>query len=332
MRIAGLLHDIGHAPFSHAGDDLFDPGVRNHEEMTRRLIKSPAIADILPKAGSERVTADEVAYAASGIGTPDSAAATIAKEIIGGELGVDRMDYLQRDSQMRGVNYGLFDLARLIDTLTLSEDADTGAVKLALEYGGLYAAEGLLTARYFMFSQVYFHNVRGAYDSHLGRFLGRHLSGGTLPTDLDAYMDLDDVSLIHQMRGEVDRDRDAHAIVNRDHFKLAHELRANEIEIDHRLPNTVADFVRSEFEDRAFFRSSQKDTVFLERGDITIVDATGNRKDEDILDASGTLKAFKPIWFARVYSDPEIRTNVRNSVKEFVSNQEALAKRETEDA
>ena len=86
--------------------------------------------------------------------------ALLSEIIISDTLGVDRMDYLLRDSHHAGVAYGKFDHYRLVDTIRVlpsSERADEPA--LGVEGGGIHAAEAMLLARYFMFMQVYYHRV-----------------------------------------------------------------------------------------------------------------------------------------------------------------------------
>ena len=96
---------------------------------------------------------------------------SILSEIITGDVfGADRMDYLLRDSYHAGVAYGKFDHYRLIDTMRILPKQDAGGSQepvLGVEEGGLESAEALLLARYFMFSQIYFHPVRLIYDEHL---------------------------------------------------------------------------------------------------------------------------------------------------------------------
>src|SRR5256886_15134501 len=99
---------------------------------------------------------------------------TILSEIIVGDaFGVDRMDYLLRDSHHAGVSYGRFDHFRLIDTLRILPRGsdDSNEPTLGIEQGGLQSAESLLWARYFMYTQLYFHHVRRIYDKHLKEFL-----------------------------------------------------------------------------------------------------------------------------------------------------------------
>ncbi len=89
---------------------------------------------------------------------------------------MDRVDYLLRDSHHAGVAYGKFDHYRLIDTLRILPPAQSNENEgfqepaLGVEEGGIQSAEALMLARYFMYSQVYFHPVRRIYDIHTEGF------------------------------------------------------------------------------------------------------------------------------------------------------------------
>ena len=100
------------------------------------------------------------------------------------------MDYLLRDSYHAGVAYGRFDHFRLIDTLRIlpSGEGESAQPTLGVEEGGLHSAEALLLARYYMYSQVYFHPVRRIYDIHLKDFLAADLPSGKFPTDLESHL------------------------------------------------------------------------------------------------------------------------------------------------
>jgi len=114
LRMAALIHDIGHAPFSHASEDLF-PGNCNHEMMTLRLIESDEMEKLWAML---KIQAEDVAKLALGRNHPKkktfSNTEAILSEIITGDaFGADRMDYLLRDSHHTGVAYGRFDHYRL---------------------------------------------------------------------------------------------------------------------------------------------------------------------------------------------------------------------------
>ena len=118
------------------------------------------------------------------------------------------------------MHYGRFDYQRLVQSLCLIEDpADkTGNLMMAIEHGGLHALEAMVLARYFMFTQVYFHKIRRAYYHHLLDFLKRHI--GKYPKSLERYLKYDDNAVFALMHRH-SRDDDARRILTRDPFVQA---------------------------------------------------------------------------------------------------------------
>ena len=82
-----------------------------------------------------------------------------------------RTDYLLRDSKRCGVDYGIFDFRRLLESITVVNNPDTHSLQLALERGGEHTFEALILARYQMNSQVYFHKIRRIYDHYLNEYM-----------------------------------------------------------------------------------------------------------------------------------------------------------------
>jgi len=197
LRMAALCHDIGHLPFSHAAEaELLPPGW-NHERLTVELIRSDEMEaiwqDLRPPLRSGDIV--KVAVGAKTAGDVLTEWETILSEIIIGDaFGADRMDYLLRDSLHTGVAYGRFDHHRLIDTLRILPQATGGSQEpvLGVEDGGLHSAEALLLARYFMYTQVYFHPVRRIYDFHLQEFLRAWQGPNGLPTNTEEHLLLTD--------------------------------------------------------------------------------------------------------------------------------------------
>lgn len=157
--------------------------------------------------------------------------AILSEIIVGNAFGVDRMDYLLRDSLHAGVAYGRFDHFRLIDTLRIlpppgpDDDDGSSEPQLGVEEGGLHSAEALLLARYFMFTQVYYHPVRRIYDVHLQDFLRAWLPGSCFPIDTEAHLAMTDVQVLAAMSTAA-RDSSAtghepaRRIIQREHFKV----------------------------------------------------------------------------------------------------------------
>jgi HD superfamily phosphohydrolase len=129
--------------------------------------------------------------------TPFTEWEAILSEIVTGDaLGVDRIDYLLRDSHHAGVAYGKFDYHRLVDSMRLlprsSDEGGSREPGLGIEMGGLHSAEALLLARYFMYEQVYFHPVRRIYDIHLKEFMSEYFGERKYPVDLDGHLNTTD--------------------------------------------------------------------------------------------------------------------------------------------
>lgn len=205
LRLAALCHDLGHLPFSHAAEDvLLPPGV-DHESISRAYILSDEMRALWSQM-EPPITPEHVALLAVGPEPGETVPPWrgILGEIITGDVfGADRMDYLLRDSLHTGVAYGRFDHHRLIDTLRILPASPTGGPAdedqsteptLGVTEGGVQSAEALLLARYFSFSQVYFHRARRIYDIHLKDFLKVWLadSGGYLPYEPSEHLKLTD--------------------------------------------------------------------------------------------------------------------------------------------
>jgi uncharacterized protein len=171
VRIAALLHDTGHPPFSHAGEGLMpkDPETGkpySHENYSAAMVS--LLKDVIenhPKNKNHKITAREVADFLNG--KPSAGGSLLWRQLLVSQLDADRADYLLRDSHHIGVAYGRYDLARLLATLTIVIDPETEASVLAVEDGGWHAAEAFIVSRYMMFTQVYFHKTRRAYDRHI---------------------------------------------------------------------------------------------------------------------------------------------------------------------
>lgn len=237
VRLAGMLHDVGHLPFSHAAEEALLPEGWNHERVTAEMLRQSEIADILksekPPIDPEDVidvSWDVKKRAKAEPATSLSPWKTLLNEIIcGNTFGADRIDYLLRDSWHAGVAYGRFDPDRLIAGLTALIDPRNEETALGLDIGAIHTAEALLLARYFMYTQVYFHDVRRVYDLHLKEFLQAWLDGGKFPSDWQKLLELTDHEVLAAMRKSAatpgDQRHDlASRVLARKHFRTVYEL------------------------------------------------------------------------------------------------------------
>lgn len=245
LRMAALCHDLGHLPFSHAAERDLLPAGWDHERLTLELIHSGEMEQIWT---AMKVNSEDVAKLAVGPkhykdSRFDDWEAILSEIIVGDAFGVDRMDYLLRDSHHIGVAYGRFDQYRLIDTLrilpkvdrTSEEEPGSQEPALGIEEGGIHSAEALLLARYFMFSQVYCHHVRRIYDIHLKDFLKSWLPGGVFSTSIEELLRMTD-SEVTQELSKAARDENhpgfdsARCIAKRVHFRLLYQRTREDLE------------------------------------------------------------------------------------------------------
>ena len=159
---SALLHDVGHGPLSHLFEDVI-PGTPPHETWTERIVLDPSTGVHRLLASVDRSLPSRVVDLVHGRHDLPFLAKAVS-----GELDVDRCDYLLRDAHATGVRYGVFDLDWLLRSLRFTPAPGGGsdgerAPALAIDGAkGLPAIEAFITARLFMFQQVYLHKATRA--------------------------------------------------------------------------------------------------------------------------------------------------------------------------
>jgi HD superfamily phosphohydrolase len=149
LRLAGLLHDIGHGPFSHLFEEIIQEKKISHEDYGKEIILKSEIGDVLSKNGFDKKLITKIAFGNSKF--------QFMNEIVSGTLSADMMDYLLRDGYFTGAEHAKIDHKRITQSLYVHHK------KLALERSALYSFESMMYSRYQMFKAVYFHKtVRAA--------------------------------------------------------------------------------------------------------------------------------------------------------------------------
>lgn len=231
LRLAALLHDIGHAPFSHPAEKVMPPfqtlkvprewyydptdkRTASHEDYSVLLIAGLA-------EGKQAVLESEEAEIIASlvhhkkIKIPASWRRRFSKKInpaslhaltrslISGNIDADRMDYLLRDSHFSGVTYGHFDLSWLISNLGVLEDR--GQYVMSISDTGLHALEHYLFARYNMYIQVYMHKTVKCFEHYFQRALDLRETAYTIPAEREAYARMKDATLIESLSEAAER-------------------------------------------------------------------------------------------------------------------------------
>ena len=176
VRLAALLHDVGHYAFSHAMEELRPESVLgHHEEIATQFLEADSIKGVLDHYGPDTVARvgklirGESRHALQGLVT--------------GSLDLDKIDYLRRDAFFCGVPYGAVDVDRLLPALTLAREENDGPLELAVSEKGIGALETLLFSKYQMFRNVYWHHTVRAATVTFVRLIEISLANGLLSRD-----------------------------------------------------------------------------------------------------------------------------------------------------
>ena len=158
LMIAGLLHDLGHGPFSHCFENFYH---YNHEWYTTKIILEDSEINKVLVSYQE----DLPMLVASVINGKHSN--PLLKQLISSQIDADRMDYLLRDAHFSGTPYGYFDCDRLLRVMRVRNN------QIVYKYSGINCIENYVLGRFHMYGQVYYHPVSLGYEVMITMFLKR---------------------------------------------------------------------------------------------------------------------------------------------------------------
>ena len=323
IRLAALLHDVGHGPFSHVAEELLpirDAGTGErfkHEHYTAAIVRRH-FADLIrnhPLNTNYDFTADDVSNLLEG--KAEAGKALLWRDLISGQLDADRMDYLLRDSLHCGVGYGRYDWQRLVHTVAAVPGiAEQGSTRIGVAEGGWHAAEALIIARYFMFTQVYFHKTRVIYDHHLQASLGSMLPGGQFPgmdeQGLTEYLAWDDWRVLGLLASGAGGEH-GRRLASRDHYReIAHSSETPSPDELARLGEQrrlLGDLLAAEV-------PAAKSWYKVGPTDVLILAKPSEREVKPLSLYSSVVRNIQPIRQVRLYARPEHRNEAVRRIAE----------------
>ena len=231
LRLIALTHDLGHAPFSHASEAVFPSGLE-HEHFTEKIIMETCIGEYINEIGHKfveeygedyNITPELICDIYRGRQPGPNCEYTFLKSFMDSELDCDKMDYLLRDSKFCGVEYGNYDVERLLTSLTIF--TQDGCPRLAINSGGVPVFEEFVLARYYMFIQVYFHRTRRYFDMIFCDALKSILPNGQYPSDVNEYIDWDDCKVLQKIKENVENNEACMNIIQRNVCTCVYETK-----------------------------------------------------------------------------------------------------------
>jgi HD superfamily phosphohydrolase len=325
VRLAALLHDVGHAPFSHASEDLFpiENGKKyKHEHYSAAIVRTElknVIEDHPLNVTNYGFKAEDVAALLDGSTTAKQR--LFWRDLIDGQMDADRMDYLLRDSFHAGVQYGKYDLNRVVNTVRAIPGTRGRASRLGISEGGWHAAEGLVLARYFMFTQVYFHKTRVAFDIHLRGALKELLPNKMFPLpkgeQLREYLKWDDWKVLGLLADGQGGQHGAR-LATRDQYRLAY----GSPEISSETDLALVDDIRQELGDLVVAEEESSSSWYKTgKPDIPVVSDVDPSTVLPLSKYSPIVLNMKPINKVLLYVRPEAAEKANEIVRGVLENE-----------
>lgn len=342
LRLACLLHDVGHSPFSHAGEGIMVPNPATKKPFKHEFYSAAVVRhvfkDVIENHSFNQnygITADEVAEFIEPGEIPKKFGRNLLwRNLLSSQLDADRADYLLRDSYHIGVTYGHYDLKRILVTIGIGLSYTGSQNIIAIEEGGIHVAEALILARYQMFTQVYFQHTRRAYDHHIADalkiLLQKHQkSDPNVPPDskdkfppptseenIKNYLSWDDWKVLGLIAsGEADEPGER--IKNRDHFRCVHSTPQSPDFRDLGLFEEAANAI-TEAGIPGFTDDAASSSYKIEEDIAILPENKQSRKTVSLTSVSSIVRGLPPLKQQRIYVPNERRKDAEAIVSKII--------------
>lgn len=337
IRIAALLHDVGHGPFSHVFEHLLDKELgKTHEDMTLWIVANSELKDILKKIGYNPEDVGKLA-----IGILHKTEKAFLDQIISSAVDVDKLDFIVRDTYHTGAEYGYIDIFRLIHAIDVLDE------NLAVDLGALSALESFIIARIESFKSIYFHRVGRAAQIMLATAMEKANEelGLTNFKTPEEYLAMDDYTVWTMLKSCEKSSGIIRNLERRRMLKCAHEQTfyvkdktVSNIFSAEEFRNQVRDKIAKEAEvcpekiiiDVPTLPSvPYRHSIFMEPMEIPVFYKTrdGRKMLNRLSEISGIFDVLKGfINILRVYTDEESREPVSNAVSKILGGIPSSAK------
>ena len=294
LRMMALIHDLCHAPFSHASEDL---STIEHEERLTEALELLANLIVIPNNYDCKAweLVDQVYQGYGNIYLRDPHLMAL-HDFMDNFVDADKLDYLERDALHCGVRYGNFDRQGLVSSLTMLDN------KIAITTKGVSALESFVLARYYMFKEVYFHPdermMRMLYCNEM-KYL---LKDGIFPENIKKFLALDDTKFINKLKCTKTKP-----------FRMVLDVNFD-IELKDLLDRLLSDYLICDCPRRSLFRTNEEDDTVL-----VLDETTGSI--QPCTEVSPVLRGveFESIHKLRYYTTVEKYDVVKEEVRKVVS-------------
>lgn len=295
LRMMGLVHDLGHSPYSHSSIALSE--ITHEDRLPDILAYEGGNIRLNNSLGVDSKDLISQTYLGEGHLYYNSDKLMLLHEFLDSFLDADKLDYLRRDSYMCGLSYGNFEFNDLIKSLTLIP-TKSGVYHLGITPEGVHALEGFILARYYMFSKVYLDPISCLYDMLYLQEVRKYLPNGSMPDDIKKFLTWDDTRLVGKL-----------SFLDDTGFELVYDQDFNE-EAMQVIDNKLGSYLLKDVVSKAVYRKNENDAQLFVRDDVL-------GRVVPVTEVSPLLKSmeFSRLHRLRYYAPSKVAEDLRKNIK-----------------